>query len=87
MSSLVHLLAVVCTKRKPRDREREGRLGNEIGRIHVTWVGIGESPPPDLLGSPYDKESLHFGHDVYILYYPLFFFKKKDMIFLGVIDF
>ncbi len=37
MSSLVHLLAVVCTKRKPRDREREGRLGNEIGRIHFTW--------------------------------------------------
>ena len=27
MSSLVHLLAVVCTKRKPRDREREGKIG------------------------------------------------------------
>ncbi len=27
MSSLVHLLAVVCTKRKPRDREREREIG------------------------------------------------------------
>ena len=40
VSSLVHLLAVVCTKRKPRDREREGRLGNEIGRIHFTEILI-----------------------------------------------
>ncbi len=45
VSSLVCLLTVVRTKRKPRDREREkGRSGNEIGRKHFRPTRRDHSP-------------------------------------------